>query len=49
LARGYAILEQLPNGAVVRAASTLRPGDAVRARLAQGVLDCRVEKVHDDT
>ena len=49
LARGYAILEQLPNGAVVRAASALRPGDAVRARLARGVLDCRVEKVHDDT
>ena len=46
LARGYAILEQLPNGAVVRDASALRPGDAVRARLAQGVLDCRVEKVH---
>ena len=49
LARGYAILEQLPTGAVVRAASALRPGDAVRARLALGVLDCRVEKVHDDT
>ena len=49
LARGYAILENPKTGALVRAASALHPGDAVRARLAQGVLDCRVEKVHDDT
>ncbi len=48
LARGYAILEQPASGALVRDAHALRPGDAVRARLAQGVLDCRVEKVHDD-
>jgi exodeoxyribonuclease VII large subunit len=48
LARGYAILENPKTGAVVRAAAQLRPGDAVRARLARGVLDCRVEKVHDE-
>ncbi len=48
LARGYAILEQPASGAVVRAAAQLRPGDAVRARLARGTLDCRVEKVHKD-
>jgi len=48
LARGYAILENPKTGVVVRAASELQPGEAVRARLAQGLLDCRVEKVHND-
>jgi exodeoxyribonuclease VII large subunit len=48
LARGYAILEHPASGAVVRAASELRNGDAVRARLAHGALDCRVEQVHND-
>ena len=48
LARGYAILELPSSGAVVRHATQLRAGDAVRARLAQGMLDCRVEKVHKD-
>ena len=48
LARGYAILEQPSSGTVVRHATQLRAGDAVRARLAQGMLDCRVEKVHKD-
>ena len=48
LARGYAILEIPQTGAVVRKASALRPGDAVRARLAKGSLDCRVEKTHSD-
>ena len=48
LARGYAILENLKTGVVVRASSEVRPGDAVRARLARGLLDCRVEKIHND-
>ena len=48
LARGYVILENPATGVLVRAASTMQPGDAVRARLAQGQLDCRVEKVHND-
>ncbi|HJW81930.1 MAG TPA: exodeoxyribonuclease VII large subunit [Acidiferrobacterales bacterium] len=48
LARGYAILENPKTGVLVRAASEVRPGDAVRARLARGLLDCRVEKVHND-
>ena len=45
LARGYAIIENPATGAIVRAADNVQPGDAVRARLAQGLLDCRVEKV----
>jgi exodeoxyribonuclease VII large subunit len=48
LARGYAILEKPASSAIVRAASEVSPGDALRARLAQGILDCRVEKVHKD-
>jgi exodeoxyribonuclease VII large subunit len=48
LARGYAILENPATGVVVRAAGAVQPGDAVRARLARGRLDCRVEKVHND-
>jgi len=48
LARGYAILENPVTGAVVRMAGEVQPGDPVRARLARGLLDCRVEKVHND-
>jgi len=48
LARGYAILENPASGAIVRSASEVGPGDALRARLAQGVLDCRVEKVSNN-
>jgi exodeoxyribonuclease VII large subunit len=48
LARGYAILEKPASGAVIRNASDVRRGDAVRARLAHGALDCRVENVHND-
>ena len=48
LARGYAILEQPGTGTIIRAARSVTPGTAVRARLAQGMLDCRVEKVHND-
>jgi len=48
LARGYAIIENPVSGVVVRAAGEVRPGDRVRARLARGLLDCRVEKVHKD-
>lgn len=46
LARGYAILESPVTGSFLRAASEVRPGDSIRARLASGLLDCRVEKVH---
>ncbi len=48
LARGYAVLENPTPGAVVCATGDVQPGDAVRARLARGLLDCRVEKVRSD-
>ncbi|HCU54037.1 MAG TPA: exodeoxyribonuclease VII large subunit [Gammaproteobacteria bacterium] len=48
LARGYAIVET-PKGVVLRTAGQVKPGDPVRARLAQGAIDCRVETVHDET
>jgi exodeoxyribonuclease VII large subunit len=47
LARGYAIVEATDSGTIVRDAATLRPGDTVRARLARGQIDCRVEKIRD--
>lgn len=48
LARGYAIIENPATGAIIRVVRDLHSGDSVRARLAQGVIDCRVERVHDD-
>jgi exodeoxyribonuclease VII large subunit len=47
LARGYSIVET-SRGAIVKTASAVQAGDTIRARLAQGTLDCRVEAVHDD-
>jgi exodeoxyribonuclease VII large subunit len=48
LARGYAIVERVDTGALVREAATVQPGERVRARLARGKLECRVEKIHHD-
>jgi len=48
LARGYAIVETA-DGVVLHAARQVKPGDSVRARLARGVIDCRVETLHDET
>jgi exodeoxyribonuclease VII large subunit len=42
LERGYAIAQD-PTGAIVREASAVSPGDAVRLRLWKGELNCRVE------
>ena len=42
LGRGYAIV-QGASGHIVRSSSEAAPGDAVTARLAQGMLHCRVE------
>jgi exodeoxyribonuclease VII large subunit len=42
LARGYAIVTEV-SGAVLRDAAAVSVGAAVRARLARGELDCRVE------
>lgn len=44
LERGYAVVTG-PDGSVVRAASDVRPGDLVRARVASGVLAASVVEV----
>jgi exodeoxyribonuclease VII large subunit len=46
LARGYAMI--LRDGALVRSAADVAPGDAISARLGHGTLDARVEAVHDE-
>jgi len=42
LSRGYAIVEK-PDGMILRHSRSVQVGEQVRARLGQGVLDCRVE------
>ncbi len=44
LARGYAIVQQLPGGEIVRDAAQVEIGEQVVARLAKGRLRCRVEE-----
>lgn len=46
LGRGYA-LTQDARGRVVRSSRSVRVGERVRVRLAEGVLACRVEEVED--
>ncbi len=48
LARGYAIVEDLTTGNVLRSAEETRPGNDIRARLAVGSLTARVTSVSDD-
>ena len=48
LARGYAVLENPATGVILRHARDAKPGDRLRARLAEGVLECRVETIRDD-
>ena len=48
VSRGYAIIQRPEDGAVVRRARDVKPGDPVTARLAQGRLECRVETAHDE-
>jgi exodeoxyribonuclease VII large subunit len=45
LARGYSIVQTVPEGAVVRRAADVAVGQDVRARLAEGQLLCRVQDV----
>jgi len=45
LERGYAILDQPATGGIVRSVAQVRPDDRVRARLADGLLELRVEQV----
>lgn len=44
LDRGYAIVRRMPNGAVVRDAQAIAPGERIEAQLARGVLECVVER-----
>ena len=48
LDRGYAIVRQADSGAVIREARAVKAGTRVRAQLARGWLDCRVEEPHED-
>lgn len=48
LARGYAIVSRIDDGAILRRAADARPGERLRARLAQGALVCKVERVEDE-
>lgn len=48
LARGYAILELLPQHAVVRTIDQVSHGDRLEARLGQGRLHCIVDKLVDE-
>lgn len=47
LERGYAIAQN-EEGKIVREASTLTIGDALRVRLWKGALDCRVEETENE-
>uniref|UniRef100_UPI00249CC510 exodeoxyribonuclease VII large subunit n=1 Tax=Stenotrophomonas sp. PS02297 TaxID=2991423 RepID=UPI00249CC510 len=42
VARGYAILTRADDGALVRSTAQVRPGDALQARVGDGVVDVRV-------
>ncbi len=44
LSRGYSILETSPGGTIVKDAQSVRVGDRIRARLAEGRLSCLVEQ-----
>jgi len=45
LQRGYAVATKLPEGAIIRDATTAPPGSQVRVRVAKGRLDCEVVEV----
>ncbi len=45
LQRGYAIVTSEPDGRVVTNASTLREGEHIRARMAEGGIIARIEKI----
>ena len=45
LQRGYAVATLLPQGTVIRNATVVEKGAAVRVRVAQGRMDCEVKEV----
>ena len=48
LQRGYAVATLLPQETVIRDATLVPVGAAVRVRVAQGRLDCEVEEVSSE-
>jgi len=48
LERGYAIVQRPASGALVVDAKSVKPGERVHTRLAQGYLDCVVEKIREN-
>ncbi len=48
VSRGYAIVQRPDDGAVIRNAADLHPGDPFTARLAHGRIHGRVERVNDE-
>jgi exodeoxyribonuclease VII large subunit len=45
LQRGYAVATLLPQGPVIRDATLVEPGAAIRVRVAKGRMDCEVKEV----
>jgi exodeoxyribonuclease VII large subunit len=45
LKRGYSITRRLPDKSIVKGASVVREGDRVNVTLAEGALDCLIEKI----
>jgi exodeoxyribonuclease VII large subunit len=45
LERGYAVVQHADSGRLVRGANDVVAGDRIRARLARGILEARVEKI----
>jgi len=48
LKRGYSITRKLPEKWVIRYASSVQKGDQVQVFLAEGELECRIEKLNLD-
>jgi len=48
LGRGYAIVQQYPSEKIIRHATAMKPGAQIKAKLAEGTLLCRVEKVEPE-
>jgi exodeoxyribonuclease VII large subunit len=49
LARGYGMLETMPDQTIVRRIAQVSIGDTIRARLVDGELRCTVEDVLPDS
>ncbi|MBI3771694.1 MAG: exodeoxyribonuclease VII large subunit [Gammaproteobacteria bacterium] len=49
LHRGYAIVEHLPDQAIIRRADDVKEGDKIRTRLSTGHLLCTIDKIGTDS